>query len=114
MRISGLVVLPALAASGATAPAEHSGSVRDDIQLGPIRRFADERSAEPPARRTASSGQTPRPVSSKIHPDYDKSRQGAYTCYTEAKKAVYWSLTPDSDDRRKGRDFPRFFYFSCT
>jgi Sec-independent protein translocase protein TatA len=50
----------------------------------------------------------------KFHSDYGKTPQGAYTCYSRAKKADYWSLTPEGEGGREGREFPLFFCNSCS
>src|ERR1700677_412487 len=116
MRISSLMIIAALAASITPAFGEDGGSGTGEIKLGAIRRFADENSARAACSpdgvvwADAKTGF----FYPKFHPDYGKSRHGAYTCYHEAEKADYWSLTPGSDDARKGREFPLFFCYACS
>jgi hypothetical protein len=87
-----------------------------DIELGPIRRFPDEGSAR---AACAPDGVVWADAKSgffypEFHPDYGKSPHGAFTCYHEAKKADYWSLTPEGEDGHGGREFPLFFCYTCS
>jgi hypothetical protein len=50
----------------------------------------------------------------KFFADYGKTAHGTYTCYSQAKEADYWSLTPASDGGHKGRVFPEFFCYTCS
>src|ERR1700685_2358265 len=100
MRISSLMIFAALAASVPPAFGEDDGSGTAEIKLGPIRRFADEisaRAACSPDGVVWTDAETGF-CSPMFLTDYGKSRHGAYTCYHEAEKADYWSLTPGSDD----------------
>jgi hypothetical protein len=116
MRISRLVIFMALAASVTQAFGEDGGSGTGEIELGSIRRFADETSA----RAACSPGGVVWADANtgffypKFHPDYGKSRHGVYTCYHEAEKPDYWSLTSCSNDARKGREFPLLFCYACS
>jgi hypothetical protein len=87
-----------------------------DIELGNIPRFASE--------ETAKAACVPDGVVwadsktgfyyPKYFADYGKTSHGAYTCYHDAQKADYWSLTPASDGGHKGREFPLFFCYACS
>jgi hypothetical protein len=116
MRIYNLVMMAALAALVTPALGEDGGSGTGEIKLGSIRRFADETSARAACSPDGVVWADDKTgfFYPKFHPDYGKSRHGAYTCYHEAEKADYWSLTPGSDDSRKGREFPLFFCYGCS
>lgn len=98
---------PAVAGDGVTG--------KGDIELGPIPKYADE--AE------ASSACGPDPVVwadsktgfyyPKFFQDDGRTAHGAYTCYSKAQKADYWSLTPTADGH-KGRQFPLIFCTQCS
>ena len=87
-----------------------------DIPLGKIPRFQDERAAraacgdDPVVWADGKSGF----FYPKFHPDYGRTAHGAYTCYRQAKKADYWSLVPEGDGGREGREFPSFFCTQCS
>jgi len=108
--ILAALVLATLAQASETRPPP------SDIKLGSIPRFADEASAragcgaDPVVWADRKSGF----FYPKFHPDFGKTASGAYTCYSQAKKADYWSLTPDGDSGRKGREFPLFFCTQCS
>jgi hypothetical protein len=111
-RMSRLAFVAALLAFAAAAEIASAG----DIELGPVRRFADERSAR---AACAPDGVVWADAATgffypRFHPDYAKSPHGAFTCYLEAKKADYWSLTPDGEEGHKGREFPLFFCYTCS
>jgi hypothetical protein len=103
----------------ATATSAHAGgtdSPSSAIPLGDIPYFSDEASAragcgaDPVVWADRKSGF----FYPKFHPDFGKTAHGAYTCYSQAKKADYWSLTPDGDGGREGREFPMFFCTQCS
>jgi hypothetical protein len=87
-----------------------------EIPLGDIPRYPDETSAR------ANCGDDPVVWADrksgffypKFHPDFGKTAHGAYTCYGRAKKADYWSLVPEGDGGREGREFPLIFCTQCT
>ena len=87
-----------------------------DIPLGDIPRYPDETSAH------AGCGEDPVVWADrksgffypKFHPDFGKTMHGVYTCYGRAKKADYWSLVPEGDGGREGREFPLIFCTQCT
>jgi len=103
-----LFAAPAFAGDGITGTG--------DIELGAIPRFADEHAAR------AACGADPVVWADsktgffypKFFQDYGKTPHGVYTCYSRAKKADYWSLTPASDGGHKGREFPLFFCYTCS
>jgi len=109
LRQAAAAALVAFASSASPASA-------GDIELGPVRRFADEPSAR---AACAPDGVVWADSASgffypKFHPDYGKSPHGAFTCFSEAKKADYWGLTPDGEDGHEGREFPLFFCYTCS
>jgi hypothetical protein len=113
LRAASIVVLAGVAAP---ATAGDANSEKFEIELGDIPRYADEATAlaacKPDGvvwadRKTGF-------FYPKFFADYGKTRYGAYTCYRQAKKADYWSLTPESDGGHKGREFPLFFCYSCS
>ncbi|WP_170153012.1 hypothetical protein [Roseiarcus fermentans] len=87
-----------------------------EILLGEIPRFSDETSAraacgaDPVVWADRKSGF----FYPKFHPDFGKTATGAYACYSRAKKANYWSLTPDGEGGREGREFPLIFCTQCS
>ena len=87
-----------------------------EIKLGDIPRFSDEGSAraacgaDPVVWADRKSGF----FYPKFHPNFGKTAAGAYTCYSRAKSADYWSLTPDGDGGREGREFPLIFCTQCS
>lgn len=84
--------------------------------MGEIPRFADEASAQAGCRPDAvvwadrKSGF----FYPKFHSDFGKTANGVYTCYKQAKKADYWSLTPDGEGGHEGREFPSMFCTACS
>ena len=90
--------------------------VSSDIPLGEIPRYSDERSAraacgdDPVVWADSRSGF----FYPKFHQDFGKTAHGAYTCYRKAKDADYWSLTPEGDGSREGREFPLYFCTHCS
>jgi len=50
----------------------------------------------------------------RFHSDFGKTPHGAFTCYGLAKKADYWSFTPEGDGGRQGREFPLMFCNLCS
>jgi hypothetical protein len=90
--------------------------VSSDIPLGDIPRYKDEPSAraacgdDPVVWADSGSGF----FYPKFHEDFGKTAHGAYTCYKRAKSADYWSLTPEGDGGREGREFPQFFCTQCS
>jgi hypothetical protein len=87
-----------------------------DIELGQVRRFASEGAAHAGCAPDAVVWADSKTgfYYPKFFSDYGKTRHGAYTCYRDAKKADYWSLTPASDGGHKGREFPLFFCYTCS
>jgi hypothetical protein len=104
----------AFAVSWASLGAARAAS--GEISLGEIPRYADEAAAR------AACGADPVVWADrhsgffypKFHFDYGKTPTGAYTCYSQAKKADYWSLTPEGDGARDGREFPLMFCNGCS
>jgi hypothetical protein len=88
----------------------------DGIKLGDVPRYPDEAAAhaacggDPVVWADSYSGF----FYPKFHSDYGKTPHGAYTCYGRAKKADYWSLTPEGDGGREGREFPLMFCYGCS
>ena len=114
--IPGFIALSAFVAFASPGLAGDGITGTGDIELGAIPRYADENSA-----RSACSPDAVVWADSKtgfFYPkffaDYGKTQHGAYTCYRQAKKADYWSLTPASDGGHKGREFPLFFCYACS
>jgi hypothetical protein len=106
-----------VAAVALTSPVRAGGTESSsDIPLGDIPRFSDEGSAraacgaDPVVWADRKSGF----FYPKFHPDFGTTATGAYTCYSRAKKADYWSLTPDGDGGREGREFPLMFCTQCS
>ena len=106
-------LIPVALLSGLVTSARAASS---DIPLGDIPRYPDETSAhagcgdDPVVWADRKSGF----FYPKFHPDFGKTAQGAYTCYGRAKKADYWSLTPEGDGGREGRQFPLIFCTQCS
>ena len=102
-------VCVALAAFAAAAPLRAETSAA--IKLGDIPRYADEASAR------AGCGADPVVWADRksgffypaFHPDYGKTSDGAFTCFSRAKKADYWSLVPDGDFGPRGPRISRVF-----
>lgn len=103
-------------AFGAPACADEVKTSTSDIPLGEIPRFPDEAAAragcgsDPVVWADRKSGF----FYPKFHDDFGKTANGAYTCYSQAKKADYWSLTPDGEGGREGREFPLIFCVQCS
>ena len=96
-----------------------AGEIRSppsEIPLGDIPRFSDEISARAGcgADSVVWADRKSGFFYPKFHPDFGKTTSGAYTCYRQAKNADYWSLTPDGDSGRNGREFPLFFCTQCS
>jgi hypothetical protein len=105
-----------LAATASPATAQDANSEKFEIKLGDIPRYADEASA---IAACAPDGVVWADRKNgfyypKFFADYGKTRYGAYTCFKQAEKADYWSLTPESDGGHKGREFPLFFCYTCS
>ncbi len=107
-----LLVAVALVSAVATSALAASS----EIPLGEIPRYSDEASAR------ANCGNDPVVWADrksgffypKFHPDFGRTAQGAYTCYGRAKTADYWSLIPEGDGGREGREFPLIFCTQCS
>jgi hypothetical protein len=103
-------------ALAASARAGETNSPSSEIRLGDVPNFSDEASAragcgaDPVVWADRNSGF----FYPKFHPDYAETPNGGYTCYSKAKKADYWSLTPEGDGGREGREFPLFFCTQCS
>ncbi len=88
----------------------------NEIKLGTIPRYPNEAAAhaacgaDPVIWADTRSGF----FYPKFHPDFGKSAHGAYSCYGQAKKADYWSFTPEDEGGRKGREFPLMFCSLCS
>ena len=103
-------------AASALAGLAQAQAASDDIKLGEIPRYRDEGAAR------AACGDDPEVWADrhsgffypKFHSDFGKTPRGAYTCYTRAKAADYWSLTPEGDSGREGREFPLMFCNGCS
>jgi hypothetical protein len=114
VRLQILVALVFVMASSARAGGTDASS--SEIPLGDIPHFSDEASAragcgaDPVVWADRRSGF----FYPKFHPDFGKTANGVYTCYSKAKKADYWSLTPEGDGGRERREFPKFFCTQCS
>ena len=115
LRAGGLVVaVAAIALTALERPGVAESSAA--IPLGDIPRFSDEGSAH------AACGADPVVWADrhsgffypKFHPDFGKTANGAYTCYSRARKADYWSLVPEGGSGRDGREFPLIFCNPCS
>ncbi len=99
-----------------SARAGGTDSHSSEIPLGAIPHFPDEASAraacgaDPVVWADRKSGF----FYPKFHPDFGKTASGNYTCYSQAKKADYWSLIPDGEGGREGREFPLIFCTQCS
>jgi hypothetical protein len=109
----GSFVLLVTLASASLAGDKSSAS--SDIQLGEIPHFPDEDSARAGCQPDSVvwADQKNGFYYPKFFSDYGKTQHGTYTCYKQAQKADYWSLTPASDGGHKGREFPQFFCTAC-
>jgi len=114
-RVAGLAAVTFLAFGTVHSLAEDAGETKFEIPLGDVPRFTDEASAvaacQPDGvvwadRKTGF-------YYPKFYADYGTTKFGFYTCYKQAVKADYWSLTPASDGGHKGRTFPQFFCGAC-
>lgn len=111
MRIAALVTMTAACL---LAPPARAAS--DGILLGDIPRYPDEATAR------AACGDDPVVWADrhsgffypKFHPDYGHTPEGVFTCYGRAKRADYWSLVPEGDGGREGREFPQMFCYGCS
>jgi hypothetical protein len=105
-----------MAAACALACCAPARAASDGIELGDIPRYPNEvvaRTAcgdDPVVWADRHSGF----FYPKFHSDFGKTPDGAYTCYGRAKKANYWSLTPEGDGGREGREFPLMFCNACS
>jgi len=113
---SRIAVVAAFVALALPGIAGDSNSGTAEIALGQIPRYGDESTAQAacaPDGVVWADSKTgffyPR-----FHDAYGKTPHGVFTCYSQAKKADYWSLTPDSDWGHKGREFPLIFCDACT
>jgi hypothetical protein len=90
-------------------------SEKFEIELGAIPHFANEASALAACKPDGVVWADRKNgfYYPKFFSDYGKTPYGTYTCYSQAKKADYWSLTPASDGGHKGREFPQFFCYAC-
>jgi hypothetical protein len=106
----------ALAAACALDLQASARAASDDIKLGDIPRYPTEAAAraacgaDPVVWADSRSGF----FYPKFHSDFGKTAHGAYACYNQAKKADYWSLTPEGDGGREGREFPLMFCNGCS
>ena len=88
----------------------------DEIKLGDLPRYASEGAAraacgnDPVVWADSHSGF----FYPRFHSDFGKTPHGAFTCYGLAKKADYWSFTPEGDGGRQGREFPLMFCNLCS
>jgi len=112
----GLLLIAGLVASALSTAAPAADKASSEIKLGEIPRYSDEASAR------AACGDDPVVWADRrsgffyprFHPDFGKTPHGAFTCYGRAKKADYWSLTPEGDGGREGREFPLIFCTGCS
>ena len=101
----------ACAAAAAEAPVEFK------LELGPVPHFATEADAQSACRPDGvvwadSYNGFYYP---KFLPGYGNTKFGTYTCFLQARKADYWSLTPGADgEGHKGREFPLRDCDSCS
>ena len=116
LKMVGAAAFPLLFAFSPAGFAGEAKSGQFEIELGDIPHFADEASAlahcKPDGvvwadRKTGF-------YYPKFYNDYGKTQYGTYTCFKQAVKADYWSLTPASEGGHKGREFPLFFCYSCS
>ena len=110
---ASLSVLVAVASPGMAGDAKSDTS---EIQLGDIPQYADEATARAACQPDSVVWADRKNgfYYPKFFSDYGKTAHGTYTCYKQAKKADYWSLTPASDGGHKGREFPLFFCTICS
>ncbi len=106
----------ALATLTSSALAGDGVSSSSDIDLGTIPHYADEAAAQAACQPDSVvwADQKNGFFYPKFLPEYGKTQHGTYTCYRQAEKADYWSLTPASDGGHKGREFPLSFCYSCS
>jgi len=101
-----------------TAPslAADAKAANSEIELGEIPEFADEAAALAACQPDSVVWADRKNgfYYPKFFSDYGKTPHGTYTCFKQAKKADYWSLTPASDGGHKGREFPLFFCTACS
>ncbi len=105
-----------LAAMTSSCLAGDGISPNSDIKLGPIPHYADESAARVACKPDSVvwADQKSGFYYPKFFPEYGTTQHGTYTCYRQAEKADYWSLTPTSDSGHMGREFPMFFCYSCS
>ncbi len=100
----------------ASAVSISASAASSEIPLGDIPRYSDDKAAR------AACGDDPVVWADqrsgffypRFHPDFGKTAHGVYTCYGRAKKADYWSLVPEGDGGREGREFPQIFCTQCS
>jgi hypothetical protein len=87
-----------------------------EIELGAIPKYADEASAQAGCRPDSVVWADSKTgfYYPKFFAEYGATQHGAYTCYKQAEKADYWSLSPTSDVGFKGREFPLNFCDVCS
>ena len=103
-------------ATAAPIFAADSNSEKFEIELGPIPHYADEAAANAACKPDGVVWADRKTgfYYPKFFEDYGKTQYGTYTCYKEAVKADYWSLTPASSGGHKGRQFPLIFCKLCS
>ena len=115
-RIADAAAFACLVSLSAPVMAEDLTSEKFEIELGDIPRFSDEAAAlascipDSVVWADRKNGF----YYPKFFVDYGKTTYGSYTCFKQAVKADYWSLTPSSDGGHKGREFPLFFCTTCS
>ena len=109
---ASVILLLALAS---LVSAQDKPAASSEIELGEIPHYADEDAARTACQPDSVvwADQKNGFYYPKFFSDYGKTQHGPYTCYKQAKKADYWSLTPASDGGHKGREFPMFFCTAC-
>ena len=115
-RVFGAAAFACLASMSGLATAEDLKTEKFEIELGDIPRFGDEAAAIASCIPDSVVWADRRNgfYYPKFFSDYGKTPNGSYTCFKQAVKADYWSLTPSSDGGHKGREFPLFFCTSCS
>jgi hypothetical protein len=105
-----------LGASASPCTAGDGITGKGDIKLGDIPRYADEAAARAACAPDAIVWADSKTgfYYPKFFTEYGTTLHGAYTCFHQAEKADYWSLTPTSDEGHKGREFPLFFCRVCS
>jgi hypothetical protein len=115
IRRSLLEFAPAAAVLALACPT-YAGDVNSKIGLGAIPRYADEATAQAACQPDGVVWADSKTgfYYPKFFDEYGKTQHGAYTCYKQAEKADYWSLSPTSDEGHKGREFPLNFCEGCS